>query len=284
MLARRMRIFLRLRLSLTASAQVLFGSPPPSAAASDRAPPGGAKMEQPVGEPLSGARPPSEPTAKAASPGGSEGGTGFGAMATPRTPVDVSFRCRNFSPRPLPSGVRALPPPHPSSTPCFAGGVQVRTVAPEVPVILRLPQAQLWTMQRAEAVEGAEAFTAGGALARAAAQGQLRARRAQRRALVAVGIRRMASPNCHSGRNPEAFPLVDVAPQRFAIGRSAGGGGACPTVSARRVCVCVAKIADLEKTIDSLGKEINATTAAAADMQEQMKRASENREGESADF
>jgi len=45
-----------------------------------------------------------------------------------------------------------------------------------------------------------------------------------------------------------------------------------------------AKIADLEKTIDYLTKEITATTKAVADMQEQMKRASENREGENADY
>jgi len=44
------------------------------------------------------------------------------------------------------------------------------------------------------------------------------------------------------------------------------------------------KIADLEKTIDYLTKEIEATMKAVADMQEQMKRASANREGENADF
>jgi len=44
------------------------------------------------------------------------------------------------------------------------------------------------------------------------------------------------------------------------------------------------KIADLEKTIDYLTKEIDAATQAVADMQEQMKRASENREGENADY
>jgi hypothetical protein len=43
------------------------------------------------------------------------------------------------------------------------------------------------------------------------------------------------------------------------------------------------KIADLEKTIDYLTKEIDTTTKAVADMQLQMKRASETREGENAD-
>jgi len=45
-----------------------------------------------------------------------------------------------------------------------------------------------------------------------------------------------------------------------------------------------AKIADLEKTIDQLSTDINATTTAVADMQEQMKRASEIREAENADY
>mmetsp|Transcript_56849 Transcript_56849/g.184164 ORF Transcript_56849/g.184164 Transcript_56849/m.184164 type:complete len:681 (-) Transcript_56849:103-2145(-) len=44
------------------------------------------------------------------------------------------------------------------------------------------------------------------------------------------------------------------------------------------------KIADLEKTIDYLTKEIDLTTKAVAEMQEQMKRASENRESENADY
>jgi len=44
------------------------------------------------------------------------------------------------------------------------------------------------------------------------------------------------------------------------------------------------KIADLEKTIDYLNKEIEATTAAVAEMQKQMKRAGENREAENADY
>mmetsp|Transcript_56852 Transcript_56852/g.184178 ORF Transcript_56852/g.184178 Transcript_56852/m.184178 type:complete len:677 (-) Transcript_56852:78-2108(-) len=44
------------------------------------------------------------------------------------------------------------------------------------------------------------------------------------------------------------------------------------------------KIADLEKTIEYLTKEIDATTQAVAEMQEQMKRASETREAENADF
>jgi len=44
------------------------------------------------------------------------------------------------------------------------------------------------------------------------------------------------------------------------------------------------KIADLEKTISYLAKEIEVTTKGVADMQEQMKRASESREGENADF
>mmetsp|Transcript_2208 Transcript_2208/g.5210 ORF Transcript_2208/g.5210 Transcript_2208/m.5210 type:complete len:687 (-) Transcript_2208:64-2124(-) len=44
------------------------------------------------------------------------------------------------------------------------------------------------------------------------------------------------------------------------------------------------KLADLEKTIGYLTNEIDATTAAVAEMQEQMKRASENREAENADY
>jgi len=44
------------------------------------------------------------------------------------------------------------------------------------------------------------------------------------------------------------------------------------------------KIADLEKTIDYLKKEIEEATAAVAEMQKQMKRASENREGENKDY
>jgi len=46
----------------------------------------------------------------------------------------------------------------------------------------------------------------------------------------------------------------------------------------------LAKIADLEKTIAELTKEIELATAAVADMQEQMKRASEVREAENADY
>lgn len=45
-----------------------------------------------------------------------------------------------------------------------------------------------------------------------------------------------------------------------------------------------ARISDLEKTIDDLTKEISATTAAVADMQAQMKRASEIREAENHDY
>mmetsp|Transcript_123318 Transcript_123318/g.354314 ORF Transcript_123318/g.354314 Transcript_123318/m.354314 type:complete len:654 (+) Transcript_123318:1-1962(+) len=45
-----------------------------------------------------------------------------------------------------------------------------------------------------------------------------------------------------------------------------------------------AKIADLEKTMEYLKEEIQATTDAVADMQEQMKRASEVREAENADY
>merc|ERR1719230_2357320 len=44
------------------------------------------------------------------------------------------------------------------------------------------------------------------------------------------------------------------------------------------------KIAELEQSIDYLTKEIDEATAAVAEMQEQMKRASENREGENADY
>eukprot|EP00444_Apocalathium_aciculiferum_P022655 CAMPEP_0183436040 /NCGR_PEP_ID=MMETSP0370-20130417/69007_1 /TAXON_ID=268820 /ORGANISM="Peridinium aciculiferum, Strain PAER-2" /LENGTH=676 /DNA_ID=CAMNT_0025623363 /DNA_START=70 /DNA_END=2100 /DNA_ORIENTATION=- len=44
------------------------------------------------------------------------------------------------------------------------------------------------------------------------------------------------------------------------------------------------KIADLEKTIEYLNKEIEATTAAVAEMQNQMKRAGENREAENGDY
>jgi len=43
-------------------------------------------------------------------------------------------------------------------------------------------------------------------------------------------------------------------------------------------------IADLTKTIEYLTKEIDAATTAVAEMQEQMKRASENREAENADY
>jgi len=46
----------------------------------------------------------------------------------------------------------------------------------------------------------------------------------------------------------------------------------------------VAKIADLEKTIVELTKEIDNQVNAIAEMQEQMKRASENREGENQDY
>jgi len=46
----------------------------------------------------------------------------------------------------------------------------------------------------------------------------------------------------------------------------------------------LAKIADLEKNIDYLTKEIKTTKAAVADMQDQMKRASDTRELENADF
>lgn len=46
----------------------------------------------------------------------------------------------------------------------------------------------------------------------------------------------------------------------------------------------IAKIAELEKEIESLTKEIDASVAAVAEMQEQMKRASENREAENADY
>jgi len=42
--------------------------------------------------------------------------------------------------------------------------------------------------------------------------------------------------------------------------------------------------AELEKDLESMKKEIEETTAAVAEMQEQMKRASENREGENADY
>jgi len=45
-----------------------------------------------------------------------------------------------------------------------------------------------------------------------------------------------------------------------------------------------ARIADLEKSIEDLTKEIAATTAAVAEMQEQMKRASEIREAENHDY
>jgi len=45
-----------------------------------------------------------------------------------------------------------------------------------------------------------------------------------------------------------------------------------------------AKIADLEKTMEELKKEIQATTEAVAEMQDQMKRASEVREAENADY
>jgi len=46
----------------------------------------------------------------------------------------------------------------------------------------------------------------------------------------------------------------------------------------------VARIADLEKTIEDLTKEIGATTAAVAESQDQMKRASEIREAENHDY
>jgi len=46
----------------------------------------------------------------------------------------------------------------------------------------------------------------------------------------------------------------------------------------------MAKIADIEKSIAYLTKEIDAATAAVAEMQEQMKRASEVREAENADY
>lgn len=46
----------------------------------------------------------------------------------------------------------------------------------------------------------------------------------------------------------------------------------------------VAKIAELTKEIESLTKEIDASVAAIAEMQDQMKRASELREGENADY
>merc|ERR1719484_12838 len=45
-----------------------------------------------------------------------------------------------------------------------------------------------------------------------------------------------------------------------------------------------AQIADLEKTIEKLTKDIDATKAAVAEMKNQMKRASETREAENADF
>jgi len=45
-----------------------------------------------------------------------------------------------------------------------------------------------------------------------------------------------------------------------------------------------AKIADLEKTIDYLTKEIDSASKAVSEMQNQMKRASENREGENAEY
>uniref|UniRef100_A0A7S3MG34 Uncharacterized protein n=1 Tax=Spumella elongata TaxID=89044 RepID=A0A7S3MG34_9STRA len=44
------------------------------------------------------------------------------------------------------------------------------------------------------------------------------------------------------------------------------------------------KIADLEKTIEYLSKEIEAAMSAVAEMQSQMKKASENREAENADY
>merc|ERR1719388_682121 len=46
----------------------------------------------------------------------------------------------------------------------------------------------------------------------------------------------------------------------------------------------IQKIADLESTIEQLKKDIEAKTAEIAEMQVQMKRASEDREGENADF
>merc|ERR1719359_554400 len=46
----------------------------------------------------------------------------------------------------------------------------------------------------------------------------------------------------------------------------------------------IAKIADREKTIEELTKEIEAKTAEIAEMQTQMKRASEDREGANADY